>query len=88
MYYPQTYRSYVGVKPGKDGFPGPYAKGVLDKIVLYNLKNDISETKDVSAEYPEIVEQLKKIGDRARKELGDNITKVKGEEVRPPGKVL
>jgi arylsulfatase len=88
MYYPQTYRSYLGVKPGKDGFPGPYAKGVLDKIVLYNLKNDISETKDVSAEYPEIVKQLKKIGDRARKELGDNITKVKGEEVRAPGEVL
>ncbi len=87
MYYPQTYRSYVGVKPGMDGFPGPYAKGVLKKIVLYNLKNDISETTDVSAEYPEIVEQLKKIGNRARKELGDNITKVKGEEVRSPGRV-
>ncbi len=87
MYYPQTYRSYEGVEPGKDGFPGPYAKGVLDKIVLYNLKDDISETTDVSAEHPDIVEQLKKIGNRARKELGDNITKVKGKDVRAPGKI-
>lgn len=88
LYFPQTYRSYVGVKPGKDGFPGPYNVGKLDKIVLYNLKDDISEINDVSAEYPDIVEQLVKIGEQARKELGDNITKVKGEEVRPPGKVL
>lgn len=87
MYYPQTYRSYVGVEPGKDGFPGPYAKGVLDKIVLYNLKDDISETNDVSAEHPDIVEQLKKIGELARKELGDNITKVKGDQVRAPGRI-
>jgi len=88
LYFPQTYRSYVGVEPGKDGYPGPYAKGVLDKVVLYNLKDDISETTDVSDQYPEIVEQLMKIGDRARKELGDNITKIKGEEVRPPGRVI
>jgi arylsulfatase len=88
LYFPQTYRSYIGVEPGEDGFPGPYAKGVLDKIVLYNLKNDISETTDVSAENPEIVEQLIKIGEQARKELGDRLTKVKGEEVREPGKIL
>jgi len=85
LYFPQEYRSYVGVEPGKDGFPGPYAKGIIDEIVLYNLKDDISETTDVSNQYPEIVEQLKKIGQQARKELGDKITKVKGEEVRPPG---
>jgi len=30
------------------------------KWELYNLKNDISEKKDVSAQYPELVEELKK----------------------------
>lgn len=88
LYFPHTYRSYLDVEPGMDGFPGSYDMKKLEKIVLYNLKNDISETTDIAAENPEVVKQLTKIAEQARKELGDNLTNVKGEEVREPGKVL
>ena len=36
------------------------AKPVM-KIELYNLKNDIAESKDVSAEHPDIVAQIEQI---------------------------
>ncbi len=88
LYFPHSYRSYLLNEPGMDGFPGPTTQVKLEEIALYNLKTDISETTDVSDENPEIVEQLIKIGEQARKELGDNITKVKGDEVRAPGKIL
>ncbi len=86
LVFPHKYRSYIGVEPGKDGFPGPYAKGVLTEIELYDLDNDISETKNLADQYPEIVAELKIIGDSARKALGDRLYNMKGEEVRKPGR--
>lgn len=86
LMFPHTYRSYTGVEPGKDGFPGPYAQGKCG-LELYNLKNDISETTDISAAHPDIVERLKKIGDKARHELGDTLTGHKGKEVRGPARI-
>ena len=84
LYFPHEYRSYEGVKPGKDGHPGSYntKKAGLE---LYNLENDISETKDLIKQYPEIVLRLKKIADKAREDLGDHLTAVKGKEVRSVG---
>lgn len=86
LMFPHTYRSYKGVEPGKDGFPGPYAQGQTG-LELYNLESDISETTDVSAEYPDIVERLKKIGEKARDDLGDTITGQKGRGIREPGRI-
>jgi arylsulfatase len=86
LMFPHTYLSYKGVEPGKDGFPGPYAQGKCG-LELYNLKNDISETTDLASVYPEIVERLKKIGDKARYELGDTLTGRMGKEVRQPGRI-
>ncbi|MEN8123219.1 MAG: sulfatase/phosphatase domain-containing protein, partial [Bacteroidota bacterium] len=87
LVFPHTYRSYSGVEPGKDGFPGPYAKGVVTKMELYDLSNDISETNNLVEQYPEIVEELKIIGDSAREELGDRIQNIKGINVRKPGRI-
>ncbi len=84
--FPHEYRSYLGVEPGNDGFPGPYAKGKAG-IELYNLENDVSESMDVSDQHPEIVEQLKALGQKTREELGDRLTQTKGKEVRPPGRL-
>jgi arylsulfatase A-like enzyme len=85
LMFPHTYRSYEGVEPGKDGFPGPYSQGTCG-LELYNLKEDISEKKVVTDEYPEIVERLKRIGDQAREDLGDSLTGAKGKGVREPGR--
>jgi arylsulfatase A len=53
--------------------------------VLYDLDNDVSESIDVSAEYPEIVEELKAAAERAREDLGDSNPPREGKGVRPAG---
>ncbi|TFG48214.1 MAG: arylsulfatase [Candidatus Brocadiia bacterium] len=54
---------------------------------LYNLKKDISEQNDISAENPEIVKYLSGLADNMRQELGDKIIPTQGRSVRPPGRV-
>ncbi|MFQ6069784.1 MAG: hypothetical protein ACE5LC_04580 [Candidatus Aminicenantales bacterium] len=51
------------------------------------LENDISETSNLAREYPEIVKKLQSLADKAREELGDTLTKVKGKRVREPGRI-
>ncbi len=86
LYFPHKYRSYKGVKPGKDGLPGKYATGECG-LELYNLKDDISETNNVIDKNPGIVKKLKKLAEKARTELGDALTNTKGTEVREPGRL-
>jgi arylsulfatase len=84
LHFPHGYRSYEGVEPGKGGLPGPYAHGETE-LELYDLENDIGEKHDVAVRYPDVVERLKALGEKARKELGDG--ELIGEEVRPPGRI-
>ena len=83
--YSHRTRSYVGVEPGMDGLPGPYAHPTVP-TALYDLENDIAETTDVSAAHPEIVRRLDALAEIARETLGDRLTDRKGSEVRPPGR--
>ena len=86
LYFPHEYHSYLGVEPGMDGLPGPYNKAKCG-LELYDLKNDISETKDVAEQHPEIVGKLKVLAEKAREDLGDRLTNRKGKNVRPAGKL-
>ena len=86
LHFPHTYRSYEGVEPGMDGWPGPYAKGKTP-LALYNLHEDIGERNDVKDQHPEIVDRLKELGEKARQELGDSLTKRKGAGVRDCGHI-
>ena len=86
LVFPHRFRSYKGVEPGSDGFPGPYGKGIVTAMELYDLENDIGETNNLAANFPEIVEELKIIGESARGELGDRTLNKKGKEVREPGR--
>ncbi len=54
---------------------------------LYDLRADIGETKDVSAEYPQVVERLNELAERCRKDLGDARQNRPGRNRRPAGKV-
>ncbi len=79
-----TTQSYRKVLPGNDGWPGPYNKDTTG-LALYNLRRDPGEAYDVKALYPEKVDLLQKIAAEARKDLGDNLVGIKGENVRKSG---
>lgn len=86
LVFPHTYRSYKSVEPGQDGYPGPYAH-LNCGLELYNLKNDISESQDVASSNPEIVRRLKGLAEDVRMELGDALTKTRGNAIREPGRI-
>jgi arylsulfatase len=82
---PHTYRTYRGLKPGMDGWPGPTKEAKVEKTELYDLRRDPGEWYDVSEFYPEKVKELQQLAETARKDLGDDITKVQGENRRKAG---
>ena len=87
LYFPHRYRTMSGQEPGKDGLPGEYRMVDLEKIELYDLEADESETKNVASENPEIVEKIKQLADDMRSRLGDSLKDMKGSETREAGKI-
>ena len=87
LHFPHKYRSMVGREPGSGGTPGSYDYGVEIGLALFDLENDIGESRDVAAEHPEVVARLTAMADAMRARLGDSLTGVAGSENRPPGRV-
>ena len=85
LHFPHKYRSLVG-PGGVDGNPAAY-KELSCGLELYHLERDISESMDVAASNPEVVAKLTNLADKIRAELGDELTKVNGAELRPAGKL-
>jgi arylsulfatase len=84
---PHTYRTLNGKPGGHCGTPVPYEPRKLEHAELYDLVNDISETKDAADAHPSTEGILKAEAERARQELGDALTKRVGKGTREPGKV-
>lgn len=80
-------RTYIGFKPGVDGFPGGTNENFPHEEGLYDLRRDPGERFDVKEYYPEVVAELKKLADAAREDLGDDIQKAEGKNRREPGRV-
>jgi arylsulfatase len=53
---------------------------------LYNLREDVGETRNVADQHPDVVRRLEELAESARKELGDSLTNRKGTGLREPGK--
>jgi arylsulfatase A-like enzyme len=87
LYFPHRYRTLDGQPGGKNGLPAPYSYKNIEKIELYNLDNDLSETTDVAEQYPEVVAQIVALADQKRKELGDALTNQMGTGSRPAGSI-
>lgn len=56
-------------------------------LELYNLADDIAESRNVAVAHPDVVRRLEALGEVARAELGDALTKRKGKGLRPAGVV-
>ena len=83
---PHKHRSYEGVLPGNDGFPGAYAQKEAG-LALYDLRRDPGERYDVKELYPEVIKELTKLAEQAREDLGDDLTNNPGKNRREPGKI-
>ena len=86
IHFARSYRSLNGKDGGSDGIPVKYEMNLLIKNELYNLKDDPEEKYNVYDEFPEIASKMEELGEKARAELGDNLTGFKGAENRKSGK--
>jgi len=82
---PHSGRTYRGLRPGIDGWPGPTATEKIEKAQLYDLRRDPGEWYDVAEIYPEKVKELETLAEEARKDLGDDLTNSPGANRRKAG---
>jgi arylsulfatase len=84
---PHRYRTLGGRAGGTDGKPVAYSQVDVQEPLLYHLSQDVSESRNVAAQHPEIVRKLEAEADRARLELGDTLKEKTGRGVRGPGRL-
>ncbi len=84
---PHRGRTYRNMKPGMDGWPGPTATETVTSAQLYDLRRDPGEWYDVAAYYPEKVKELEALAEKARQDMGDDITKSPGLNRRKAGSI-
>jgi arylsulfatase len=80
-------RTYEGFLPGRNGQPGQVNDNYNFPGALYNLERDPGERYDVREQFPDIVSSLEKIAEAARADLGDDLQKRTGANVRAAGKI-
>ena len=54
---------------------------------MYNLRRDPGEEYDVIKKYPNIAKELEELAEKARSDMGDNLTGRKGINNRNHGKL-
>jgi arylsulfatase len=84
---PHTYRTLNGRPGGTGGIPVKYERLKIEQAELYDLVNDVGESRNVADSHPEIVRQLEAFAQTVRTDLGDSLQNQKGTGVREPGRV-
>lgn len=84
---PHRHRSFEGVLPGSGGFPGDTVTRLVREPELYDLRRDPGERYNVYEQNPEVVNELMRIVERARNDLGDDLVEQMGENLREPGRL-
>ncbi|MEQ8791097.1 MAG: sulfatase [Pirellulaceae bacterium] len=77
---PHNYRRPMPA--GEGGKPGEYG-GQRIELSLFNLADDVGESRNVADRHPDVVERLQGFARRAREDLGDGGRE--GDNVRPVG---
>ena len=85
LFFPHQSRTMQGQEPGKDGTPGKYRMQSVAHE-LYNLSDDLGETRNVAEQNPEVVKRLEALAETAREDMGDALTKRAGKGTREPGR--
>jgi arylsulfatase A-like enzyme len=86
LHVPHVYtsiREEWGGRAGSGGHPGAYGRAEIG-TALYDLKSDPSESSDLAAQRPDIVEQLMVHIEEARDRIGDELTDHVGTQATPP----
>ena len=84
LHFPHGYRTMAGRPGGTGGIPANYSQAKIG-LELFNLRQDIGETRDLSAEHPDLVAKMQAMAEKVREDLGDG--KRKGSGVRPAGQL-
>ena len=88
LYFPHKYRSIVpGQAPRNDGIPIDYYMIEMKEMELYHIPTDISESKNVISENPEIVAKMQAFAEKSREDMGDALQNREGKNNREPGRV-
>ena len=82
---PHPGRTYENFKSGKDGVPGETNEDRIFEKALYDLRRDPGERYDVKDQFPAKVKELEDMAEKAREDLGDELTQHVGKNVRLPG---
>ena len=83
---PHPGRTYENFDAGMNGFPGGTNENFAVPEALYDLRRDPGERYDVQKQFPEIMQALRALADKAREDLGDDIQNAKGKNRREPGR--
>jgi arylsulfatase A-like enzyme len=88
LYFPHSYRSLVpGQEPRSDGLPIDYHMIKMEQMELYHVPSDPSETTNVIAQQPQILEKMLRLAEPARIDMGDALQNRDGKNNRNPGRV-
>lgn len=86
LHFPHGYRTLQGRPGGTGGIPVNYSQEKIG-LALFDLKNDVGESKDVAQENPRVVERLQRLAEEARADLGDKLTERQGSGIRAAGRL-
>jgi len=88
LYLPHTYRTITPGQPYRDdGIPVKYEMIKIETPELYHLTSDVSETTDMAASRPRVVETMLRLAEKARADMGDALTGAPGSNLREPGSI-